>query len=198
MKAALNKAYPNCELKLPWDRLCDTLFKLHPKKSLMVVQWQKPELGYFKLNTDGRFKKSDGSTGLEGALRRDNGEIIMAFSFPYRCNNHNLAEAYAAYLGITWCIQNGYTDFTLEMDSLLLVDMLRGEKESNYRMAKITEKIAQLRRTANINIHHCYREANQQADCLAKMASKAQNGAFFFSGQQLRAPNTWTKAKFKH
>ncbi|XP_070035410.1 uncharacterized protein [Nicotiana tomentosiformis] len=134
---------------------------------------------------NGSFNKSDGSAGLGGALRRDNCKIIMAFYFPYICNNHNLAEAYAAYLGITWCIQNGYTDLTLEMDSLLLIDMLRGEKESNYRMANITEKIAQLRRTTNINIHHCYREANQLADCLAKMASKAQNGAFFFSGQQL-------------
>ncbi|XP_070022747.1 uncharacterized protein [Nicotiana sylvestris] len=125
------------------------------------------------------------SVGVGGALRRDNGDIITAFSFLYSCNNHNPAEAYAAFFGITWCIQNGHTSFTLEMDSLLVIDMLKGEKETNYIMANITEGITQMRSTTNININHCYREANQLADRLAKLANKAQNGAFFFSSQQL-------------
>lgn len=67
--------------------------------------------------------RSDERAGLGGALRNDNGDIIMAFSFSYICNNHNLVEAYATILGITWFIQKRYTTFTLEMDSLLLVDI---------------------------------------------------------------------------
>lgn len=55
----------------------------------------------------------------------------------------------------------------------------------NYRMAQITEKIIQMRHTTNININHCYREANQLANYLAKLATKAQNGSYYFSSQQL-------------
>ncbi|XP_075092299.1 uncharacterized protein LOC142172551 [Nicotiana tabacum] len=125
-------------------------------------------------------KISDKNKGGNVVIKLD-----MAKAYDRICRNHNIVEAYAAHFSITWCIENGYTDFTLELDSLMLADLLRGKTESNYKMATITEKIAQLRRTSNIDIVHCYREANQLADSLAKMASKAQSGAFFFSGQQL-------------
>ena len=38
---------------------------------------------------------------------------------------------------------------------------------------------------AEVSISHCYREANQVADFLAKLASSSGNGIFYFSYQQL-------------
>ncbi|XP_070029199.1 uncharacterized protein [Nicotiana sylvestris] len=179
----------------------DTLLKMQPKQSFIIVQWQKPELGTLKLNTNGSFNTRDMSAGVGGALTRDNVDMIIAFSFPYSCINHNLAEAYAALFGMTWCIQNGHTSFTLEMDSCLVVEMLQGEKETNYMMANVTEKIARMRSKANIHVNHYCREANQLAEYLAKLANKAHNGVFFFSSQQLpkavKGPFLWDKIKFR-
>lgn len=49
----------------------------------------------------------------------------MAFSIPFNCENHNLAEAHAAWTGINWCVKNGFTEAILELDSLYNADILR-------------------------------------------------------------------------
>ncbi|XP_075083870.1 uncharacterized protein LOC142167802 [Nicotiana tabacum] len=120
VEAATNKVYPNYNLTMPWSRFCETLTRMHPIPRTTVVYWEKPVQGALKLNTDGSFNKEDGKAGLGGALRDNKGDIIMAFSFPYKCNNHNLAEAYATWFEVNWCTQNGFMTFTLELDSTLV------------------------------------------------------------------------------
>lgn len=49
----------------------------------------------------------------------------MAFAIPTKCGSSNLAEAYAAMVGAAWCVGHGYTKFVLELDSLIVVNMLK-------------------------------------------------------------------------
>lgn len=126
---------------MPWISFCDILIRLQPVHKCIVVHWIKPDMDNVKINTDGSYLKVEGKAGLGGALRDENGDSIMAFSLPYSCENHNLAEAYAAWTGINWCVQNGFTIVTLELDSLYIVDILRHENTTNYRLSQITDMI---------------------------------------------------------
>lgn len=82
-------------------------------------------------------------------------------------------------------MQNGFTQAILELDSLYIVDILLKESTTNYRLSQIADKIGDILNTSEIQIMHCYREANHLANCLAKMAAKRQQVAFFYSNQQL-------------
>ncbi|XP_019240300.1 PREDICTED: uncharacterized protein LOC109220287 [Nicotiana attenuata] len=127
----------------------------------------------------------DHLAGLGGVIRDDQGDTIMAFSIPYNAENHNIAEAQATWIGTNWCIQNGFTQATLELDSLYIVEILRKESATSYKFSQIINKIREAINTFNIQISQCYREANQGADCLAKMTVNIQQPAYFYSNQQL-------------
>ncbi|KAM3396874.1 hypothetical protein P3S68_000386 [Capsicum galapagoense] len=120
-----------------------------------VVCWQKPDTSSTKLNTDGSFNNNNGKAGLGGALRDDNGDLIMAFSIKAHCNNHNIAEAKAAWYGINWCLQNGYNNFTIESDSTVITDMLKNKKASNFRLNKIIQDTTELLRQATVKLTYC-------------------------------------------
>ncbi|WMV20212.1 hypothetical protein MTR67_013597 [Solanum verrucosum] len=80
---------PGCNFSFPWKEVFHNFVKLQPIPKLLVVCWQKPEQGLLKLNTYGSFNISNGKAGLGGALRDEEGKLIMAFSVPIECSGHN-------------------------------------------------------------------------------------------------------------
>lgn len=80
VEATVNKAYPKCNLKMPWNIFCDILTRLQPVQKSIVVYWIKPNRGTVKLNTDVSYLRAEGKAWVGGALRNENGDIIMAFS----------------------------------------------------------------------------------------------------------------------
>ncbi|XP_070043193.1 uncharacterized protein [Nicotiana tomentosiformis] len=155
IETAVNKAYPNCGLKLPWNSFCDIL------------------------------TRGEGKIGLGGAIRDEYGDIIMAFSIPVIAKNHNIAEAQVALVGLNWCKQNGFNQAILELDSLYIVEILRKDSNTNYKLSHIVIKIKETISMLNIQINHCYREANQLLDSLAKRAVETQQPSHFYSSHQL-------------
>ncbi|PHT90463.1 Ethylene-responsive transcription factor [Capsicum annuum] len=86
--------------------------------SLFILTAKKSDTGSTKLNTDGSFNINNGKAGLGGALRDDNGDLIMAFSIKAHCDNHNIAEAKAAwvrYKGIRKRVRNGRIRYGAEI-----------------------------------------------------------------------------------
>lgn len=77
-----------------------------------------------KLNTDGSYTSSNEISGLGGILRDKKGNLIMAFSQPTTCSSNIIAEALSAKFGVQWCILNGYNNFTLELDSIAVAQMI--------------------------------------------------------------------------
>nr|XP_009773024.1 PREDICTED: uncharacterized protein LOC104223309 [Nicotiana sylvestris] len=166
-------------------QLFDLLTRLQPVHKSMVVLWKRPDRGWVKINTDGSFLQGEEKTVLGGVIRDDQGDTIMAFSLPYNAENHNIVEAQAAWIGINWCIQNGFTQAILELDSLYIIEILRKGSATNYKISQIISKIREAIITFNFQISHCYRDANQLADSLAKRAVNTQQPAYFYSNQQL-------------
>nr|XP_009800527.1 PREDICTED: uncharacterized protein LOC104246415 [Nicotiana sylvestris] len=141
IEAAVNKAYPNSGLKLPWNNFCDTLTSLRPEHKSLVVRWLKSDRGWVKLNTNGSFLQREGKAGLGGAIRDDQGDIFMAFSTPVTAQNHNIAEAQATLFGLNWCKQNDFNEVIWELDSLYIIEILRNDADTNYNLSHIVSKI---------------------------------------------------------
>ncbi|XP_070057487.1 uncharacterized protein [Nicotiana tomentosiformis] len=155
IRAAVSKAFPSCNIPLPWAMYCDIMLQLQPVQKITIVTWNKPEKGSLKLNTDGSFIKENGKAGMGGILRDDKGDLIMAFSVLTQGKSNNYIEAQATWFGINWCVQNGYTDFCLELDSLIVANMLKEKRANNYKMNNIIESTSQMLDEANVNILHC-------------------------------------------
>lgn len=52
------------------------------------------------------------------------------------CSSNNMTEALAARAGIQLCLSQGFNNFELQMDSLLIVDMLQNRENKNAKMRR--------------------------------------------------------------
>lgn len=67
---------------------------------------------------------------------------------------------------------------------MVVIDMIKGNTKVAWHMQDIILNIRQLLQHVNSKIQHCYQEANQVADALAKWGIKEYN-SFFFSLREL-------------
>ncbi|XP_060185214.1 uncharacterized protein LOC132614702 [Lycium barbarum] len=186
VNATTIKSFPGSKLTLPWKDFCYKLLKLQPIPKIMVICWQKPEQGVYKLNTDGSYDKNNGNAGLGGALRalRDvKGQLMMAFSVNYQYTSHNMEEAKTAWYGGTWCKQHGYNNLVIELDSMVITDMLRNKNAGSFKLNKIIEDTSEV--LSNVKFTHCFRKANQPADWLAKKAMNSHDNNIYLSEKEL-------------
>ncbi|KAF3647482.1 hypothetical protein FXO38_18636, partial [Capsicum annuum] len=72
-----------------------------------------------------------------------------------------------------WCYQFGHTNFTLELDSMDLVNMLNNSGVTNMKLKPMIDSINNIKNKVQMQVRHCYREENLVADFLAKMASNS-------------------------
>ncbi|KAK4707380.1 hypothetical protein R3W88_033069 [Solanum pinnatisectum] len=85
------------------------------------VIWKSPSFTRYKLNTDGSALHNPGKIGGEGGiLRNKHGDMIYAFAIPLGQGTNNQAKVQADSYGLHWCIQHGYNNIILEVDSELL------------------------------------------------------------------------------
>jgi len=98
-------------------------------------------------------------------------------------DSNNKAEAKAAKYGIQWCAQNGLTNCLIELDS-----MIKNRGTNNLKLKTIIEDIVQIMNNMNCSIEHCFREANQVADGLAKFGAINEESHIFQNWQQI--PNS--------
>jgi len=87
--------------------------------------------------------------------------------------------------GVSICILLNYRDFTLEVDSLSLVQMINENKCYNYKLIRIIEEVQHLKKLANAKVEHCFREVNMVANDLAKLVASSQKEAYYDTYQQL-------------
>ncbi|MQL83200.1 hypothetical protein Taro_015679 [Colocasia esculenta] len=81
-----------------------------------------------KLNVDGAYKMGSGIAAGGGILRNGNGDIIFAFAARYYDIHSSLeAEALALRDGISLCCERGVKEFHIESDSLVLVQIMKGD-----------------------------------------------------------------------
>ena len=77
-------------------------------------------------------------------------------------------------MAVIWqrrCEYQGYTNFTLELDSTIITNKLNNNLVTNMKLKKVVDNIKSIKNRIGIQVTHYFREGNQVADWLAKLAS---------------------------
>ncbi|XP_060211957.1 uncharacterized protein LOC132639531 [Lycium barbarum] len=184
LKAAMDKAFPNFKMELPWLQLCEVVEKLKPRANITQVTWSMPT-GKIKVNTDGSYNNHGNRAGIGGIARDEAGSMIFAFAIPVQGASHNMIEAMAIRYAAQWIKNNGYRQSYIESDSLMIVEMLTNRTSNNLTIKDIIEETMNIGDQMEITFKHCYREGNQTANFLAKFASSKENPSLSHNLQQM-------------
>ncbi|KAF6150111.1 hypothetical protein GIB67_035721, partial [Kingdonia uniflora] len=107
------------------DTLSLQVLRLHKKqikhRVRIVVKWQAPSPGWFKLNTGG----SSPSSGLSGAgsiIRDSHGEMKLGYSVALGTGTNMAAELYGLLHGLLLCKENHWFPLVVEMNAEVIVN----------------------------------------------------------------------------
>ncbi|KAK4344299.1 hypothetical protein RND71_037393 [Anisodus tanguticus] len=75
--------------------------------------------------------------GIGGIIRDNNSNFIQAFSKPVHCGNNNQTEAIAARFTFQWSLAEGFDNVTVEMDSLIIINMLNNNSSDNLNLKRV-------------------------------------------------------------
>ncbi|KAK4717973.1 hypothetical protein R3W88_016311 [Solanum pinnatisectum] len=157
----------------------------HDVKVTTII-WKTPPPKKYKLNTDGSALHNPGKIGGGGILRDDQGDIIYAFAIPLGEGTNNQAEVQAASYGLNWCIQHGYTNIILEVDSELLIKWLKQNSSPPWRIQRFVQELQTLVNHCEfLQCVHTYREANSTADFLSKQSHRQDIIQHYYTCNQL-------------
>ena len=82
---------------------CVLIPKISGSKRVVQIRWDKPQSGWFCLNTDGFALGSSGKAGCGGLIRNDQGEWVGGFSRRLGCISSFTAELWGLRDGLILC-----------------------------------------------------------------------------------------------
>ncbi|KAK6789391.1 hypothetical protein RDI58_013190 [Solanum bulbocastanum] len=150
-----------------------------------MVRWIRPEVDKWKLNTNGSFISFIGKSEIDGVVRTGNGQMVMDFASPIHLPTNNYSKAHAALQGTLWCCNQYCNNFTLELHSLLIVNIILGLYNIPWKLQEIIKKIQKKVELHVITVQHCYKEGNTVVDSLAKYAANITNNEVFLQEYDL-------------
>ena len=147
------------------DDLLSSLKKEPRKKKLQAVSWTSPPEG--KLNVDGSLTGVKGGGG--GLLRDHDGKVLWCFGLP--CNNKAIdcIELSALIKGLEYCRFHNFMQVSIETDSLVVSRWL-SSKSIRWDVWHDICWAQHLIKETGSKITHIWRERNNAADYLAKLA----------------------------
>nr|POE59530.1 putative ribonuclease h protein [Quercus suber] len=101
-------------------------------KTLIPVRWNKPSIGWHKLNTDGASIGNSGKVGNRGVIRDCHGVWVKGYSRSIGYTTSVLAEWWALWDGLILAIQLGINQVEVELDAKVIVVLLNGAKYPNW------------------------------------------------------------------
>ncbi|XP_019252877.1 PREDICTED: uncharacterized protein LOC109231690 [Nicotiana attenuata] len=167
----LKTTYPNITWPSKWSGICTLTESLNFLTKTTQVCWQRPTLGLVKINSDGSALSNPGRMGAGAIIKNHQGDFIHAIASPLGEGTNNLAETEAAFLGVKWCIDNGFSKVHLEADSALLIHWLTSSATPPWTLAMHIHKLKELcQQCESIYYSHVYIEGNAPADFLSKLS----------------------------
>lgn len=94
---------------------------------LHLARWIAPPINWAKQNCDGTSKGNPRHSGGGGIRRNSSGDLMFVFGSYYELKSSCWAEAKAVLNRVQYARSKAITLLWLELDSLLLVHMLRGK-----------------------------------------------------------------------
>ncbi|KAF9623783.1 hypothetical protein IFM89_005290 [Coptis chinensis] len=137
-------------------------------RPLRWCTWEKPKVGWTKLNTDGSIDLKNARLG--GLLRDHLGCPTRAFVSKVPRDGIFSLELWAVWRGLKLALGQGVKTIWVESDSKSVVQVINKNgsyPQKNERCLKQIWKL--LKRFEKFRVTHSWREANRAADHLAKM-----------------------------
>ena len=105
-----------------------------------------------------------------GVLRDRNGDVLWVYAGHVGNGSNNVAEATMLLWGLQLSRERNILELTIEGDSKLVIDMVRGEANLGWKIRNIILDIKHILEDMRmVHLQHIYREGNQVADAAAAM-----------------------------
>ena len=133
------------------------------------VRWNRPPVGWFKLNADGASFGNPGKASGGGLIRDHHGSWVKGYMRHIGFTSSIAAEFWALKDGLMLASQLGITQLLVELDAKVVVDLILSSKSSNNSFSALLNDCRYLLCQFNqVRINHDYREANRCTNHLAK------------------------------
>ncbi|KAH6792853.1 hypothetical protein C2S52_003330 [Perilla frutescens var. hirtella] len=154
------------------------------QKEAMKVMWEKPEIGWTKLNYDGSCKWKTGKCSIGGVFRDEKAAFLLGYAESISSSSSSsIAELAALLRGLEIALQNGWTHLCLEGDSKSLIDIISQKRHPNSKCQLLHTHLQRINfiipQFSNCILTHTYRQGNRAADKFAQM------------GHALNKPHIW-------
>ena len=142
-------------------------------------KWQKPDVGWVKINVDGAYDASTGEGGVGVVIRDDKMAIqLTAWKYINRAGDAEEVEALACAEGLKLALDWCPTRVVLATDCVTLVPLLQKQGGSRSRLKFIVDE-AKLAGEGLLEwiVIHTKRESNWVAHELAQLAKRTRHSA---------------------
>ena len=155
---------------------------IKPRQEIKI-SWSHPREGWVMLNTDGASKGNSGVAGAGGLIRSHRGEVFEIFAMNCGICSCMRAELLAVQRGLSIAWNGGYRKVQVRIDSESVMRLLQGEAIRNSPYIHIIKKCKALiaRVEWEVEVAHCYREANRAADWLANFGVTSKEKLVIFT-----------------
>ena len=133
------------------------------------MRWNRPPVGWFKLNSNGASFGNLGKASGGGLICDHNGKWIKGYMRHIGFASSITAEFWALKDRLLLASQLGITQLLVELDAKVVVDLMRSSKFSNNSFSSFLNDCKYLlRQFHQVRISHVFREANRCVDHLTK------------------------------
>ncbi|KAK9987636.1 hypothetical protein SO802_027875 [Lithocarpus litseifolius] len=133
------------------------------------ICWEKLPKGWLKLNTDGSVEGGNGLACCGGVIRDAVGQWVRGFSRRIGTTNAFAAELWGLREGLMLCRSLNLSALVIELDAESIVNVLNNPSYANSFISPILDDCKVLiSHMPQIQIKHCFRQANHCADRLAR------------------------------
>lgn len=144
--------------------------------------WSPPEAGLIKINVDGAAIGCPGMSGIGGIFRNNKNEILVFFSKNIGVGFAFEAEIWAIHEALKICAVNFLRNIIIESDASLAVGWVNNRYNRPWKLHNALNQIDQWVSEVNcLKVKHIFREANSEADKLAKRGAAHSKDLFYFN-----------------
>ena len=156
------------------------------------IKWDKPPVGWMKLNTDGSVCGSLGVAGYRGVIRDDCGNWLLGFTRRIGITNNFSVKLWGLREGLIMCCNHNIASLIVELDAKAVIEAFRNDQYVNNIISPILDDCRLLSSHFSwIEFNHCFREGNRVADTLAKMSFNQEVDCMVFNSPPVDVLNVF-------
>ena len=154
-----------------------------------LIKWERPQRGWFKLNTNCSLLGNPGMSGGGGILRNNAGLWVHAFSRHIRIATSFLAELWALRDGLIMCQNLQINALEIELDAKIIANLMNDSSNTNaVNSTMVADCRLLISQVPQVKVTHYYRETNHCVDGLARVGDKQLDANIMYYNAPHPAP----------